>query len=614
MKKRVLAMVMAICIGAIHTTGAYAAAAEGTAAQIATEEESFDDGIATEAVMESDEDATAVDSSEEFSEETGAESAVVDDEEEGGASEESSDTEDSASDEAPVQAEEDFLVVEEPSEIEPTEDADSDNDELEGIVEETHEEDLSDLLDGIAVNNEASEDDAEIVDDAEAIESINSAMNEIIESSGEIEDHNQMRFALSADAQENMQNLINYISRNGKYSSGNRVISLDPSKTSDGSSYFPAIILNSSDGYVLFGFELDYSNGAKSLVFLEYSISKKEFGYLYCSYENSSGTLSFDAFAAINPGTYTNEQDLIFNVTSKKVFTDSQANEMANITKDGAFIQWEMLLRKKANMSLYSIGFNKYVFFDLVDCQMSSTSFLHTGSEIKPSINVTYAGSPLKQGTHYQLEYKNNVNVGTATVNVNAIGGLSGTKSLSFKILPAASKKVTIYNVAQGIKVTWLAVEGATRYYVYRDGEQIKTTSGLEITDGDVKYRSGEKFTYKVVATAKNVGDSTAARTGTYYRLMPVGIKSVTNSGAGKMTVTYDYSAGSSGYVVRYGLKSDMSDAKVITVKGENTLSRTFSNLTKGKTYYVQVRTYKIDNGIRYYSGYCTTKTVNIVK
>ena len=57
-----------------------------------------------------------------------------------------------------------------------------------------------------------------------------------------------------------------------------------------------------------------------------------------------------------------------------------------------------------------------------------------------------------------------------------------------------------------------------------------------------------------------------------------------------------------------------MSDAKVITVKGEDTLSRTFSGLTKGKTYYVQVRTYKIVDGIRYYSAYCTTKTVKISK
>ena len=182
------------------------------------------------------------------------------------------------------------------------------------------------------------------------------------------------------------------------------------------------------------------------------------------------------------------------------------------------------------------------------------------------------------------------------------------------KVAPAASAKVTIYNVAQGLKVTWLKVEGANRYNVYRDGKLIKTTSVLEITDGEVKYRSGEKFTYKVVATAKDLGESPLGRTGTYYRLMPVGIKSVSNPSAGQMKVTYDKSAGSSGYVVRYGLKSDMSDAKVITVKGEDTLSRTFNNLTKGKTYYVQVRTYKIDNGIRYYSGYCTTKTVKITK
>ena len=80
------------------------------------------------------------------------------------------------------------------------------------------------------------------------------------------------------------------------------------------------------------------------------------------------------------------------------------------------------------------------------------------------------------------------------------------------------------------------------------------------------------------------------------------------------MTVTYDKSSGSTGYVVRYGLRPDMSDAKVITVQGEKTLSRTFGGMQKGKTYYVQVRTYKIENGIRYYSSYCTTKKITIKK
>ena len=246
------------------------------------------------------------------------------------------------------------------------------------------------------------------------------------------------------------------------------------------------------------------------------------------------------------------------------------------------------------------------------DCRLFDTEVIYNGKEIRPDVEVIYQGTLLEEGTDYQLTYDNNVNVGIGTVTVEAIDNSFEPVTLSFKILPAASQKVTIYNVAQGLKVTWLKVEGATRYNVYRDGELIKTTSVLEITDGDVKYRSGEKFTYKVVATAKDVGESTVARTGTYYRLMPVGIKSVTNPYKGKMTVTYDKSPGSSGYVVRYGLESDMSDAKVITVKGEDTTSRTFNNLQMNKTYYVQVRTYKIENDIRYYSGYCTTKTVKI--
>ena len=177
---------------------------------------------------------------------------------------------------------------------------------------------------------------------------------------------------------------------------------------------------------------------------------------------------------------------------------------------------------------------------------------------------------------------------------------------------PWATTKVTLTNVASGIKVSWNKVDGATGYYVYRDDQFLFKTSALVVTDKEVKYNSGTKYVYKVVATSKSEGDSPKYRTATTYRLMPVGIRSVTNPSAGKMKVTYDKSSGSSGYVVRYGLKSDMSDAKVITVSGQNTLSRTFGGMKKGNTYYVQVRTYKIDSGIRYYSGYCTTKTVKI--
>ena len=209
------------------------------------------------------------------------------------------------------------------------------------------------------------------------------------------------------------------------------------------------------------------------------------------------------------------------------------------------------------------------------------------------------------------VSVKNNAfTIGKDNVEIKAVFGK----------IPGKSGKVTVYNVAQGIKVTWLKVPDATSYYIYRDdldGKGYKflfRTSALEVTDLEVRYQLGKKFRYKVLATSKYGGDAEGFRTSTYYRLMPTGITSVKNTGAGKMTVTYDKSSGGSGYVVRYGLKKDMSDAKVITVKGENTTTRTFSGLRKGQTYYVQARTYKIEDGIRYYSGYCLTKTVKIVK
>ena len=50
----------------------------------------------------------------------------------------------------------------------------------------------------------------------------------------------------------------------------------------------------------------------------------------------------------------------------------------------------------------------------------------------------------------------------------------------------------------------------------------------------------------------------------------------------------------------------------VDSITDKDSTSRTFSGLTKGKTYYMQVRDYKLDNGVRCYSVYCTTKTITI--
>jgi len=244
-------------------------------------------------------------------------------------------------------------------------------------------------------------------------------------------------------------------------------------------------------------------------------------------------------------------------------------------------------------------------------------SMLYTGNAVTPTPVVKIYDKSLEIGKDYKVSYKNNINVGTATVTITGKGNYYGTMTKTFKIISGVTSKVRLTNVASGIKVSWEKVEGAKYYKVYRGNTWFATTSKLEATDTGVKANNGIKYTYKVVATTtKNdsSGDSAKNRTSTGYRLIPVGIKTLTSPSAGKMTVTYDKNAKSSGYVVRYSLYSDMNDAKVITVSGADTVSRTFGGLTKGKTYYVQVRTYKFENGTRYYSGYCTTKSIKIKK
>lgn len=64
------------------------------------------------------------------------------------------------------------------------------------------------------------------------------------------------------------------------------------------------------------------------------------------------------------------------------------------------------------------------------------------------------------------------------------------------------------------------------------------------------------------------------------------------------------------GYQIRYSLKSSMANAKTVTVTKKATVSKKIKKLKAKKKYYVQVRTYKKANGKKYFSGWCTKKAV----
>ena len=59
----------------------------------------------------------------------------------------------------------------------------------------------------------------------------------------------------------------------------------------------------------------------------------------------------------------------------------------------------------------------------------------YTGEEITPIVSLYDAGTALVDGTDYDLSYKNNVNVGTATVTITFKGNYTGTREVNFNII-----------------------------------------------------------------------------------------------------------------------------------------------------------------------------------
>ena len=63
-------------------------------------------------------------------------------------------------------------------------------------------------------------------------------------------------------------------------------------------------------------------------------------------------------------------------------------------------------------------------------------SYAYTGAVIRPAVKVTINGDneTLTEGTDYTVEYKDNTNVGTATVTITGIGKYTGTVTKTFAI------------------------------------------------------------------------------------------------------------------------------------------------------------------------------------
>lgn len=118
------------------------------------------------------------------------------------------------------------------------------------------------------------------------------------------------------------------------------------------------------------------------------------------------------------------------------------------------------------------------------------------------------------------------------------------------------------------------------------------------------------KYNYKITFKSKYSGTKTVSFV---INPKPTTLSSVT-AGTGKMTVKWaKMTAQTTGYQIQYSTSSTFASGnKTVTVSSNTTTGKSITNLTKGKKYYVRIRTYKTVGSTKYYSAWSAKKYATI--
>ena len=153
------------------------------------------------------------------------------------------------------------------------------------------------------------------------------------------------------------------------------------------------------------------------------------------------------------------------------------------------------------------------------------------------------------------------------------------------------------------------SVNGLSENTVYRNRKESKEitlatgTYYLAITKEDLD-RSVGSYNFSIDFD-KTVSSNQIAR--------PT-IISVKNTAKRKITVRWGNVNGAGGYQLQYSKNKKFKKGVTQKTISSNKTSVRFSKLTKGKKYYVRIRSFKVENGKKTYSSWSTKKSVKIKK
>ena len=232
---------------------------------------------------------------------------------------------------------------------------------------------------------------------------------------------------------------------------------------------------------------------------------------------------------------------------------------------------------------------------------LSETSYVYDGTYKKPAATVTLDGKVLQAGKDYTISYRNNLNVGVATVIATGMGDYTGYTSKNFTITKRAMAGGTV-SVASSVSFTGsnitpsVTVKAAGRtltrgtdYTVsYSNNKNVGTASVYVYGKGNYSGTLSAKFD---IVPAKQQIQKLETRYKGFY-------------------IDWAQKGSATGYDVEYSVNANMNGAasRHLTANKPDTL--TVSGLAGDKTYYVRVRSYTNRNGKVYYGAWSDVKSI----
>ena len=236
---------------------------------------------------------------------------------------------------------------------------------------------------------------------------------------------------------------------------------------------------------------------------------------------------------------------------------------------------------------------------------LSETSYVYDGAYKKPAATVTFGGKVLQEGKDYTISYRNNLNVGVATVIATGMGDYTGYTSKNFTITKRAMAGGTV-SVASSVSFTGSNITPSVTVKVA--GRSL--TNGTDYTVSYSNNKNVGKATVKITGKGKYGGVITKT-----FKINPAKqeIQKLTAKSK-SFFVDWAQKGSATGYEIQYATNSKFTGAKKVTITNNKTDKTTVSKLSANKKYYVRVRSYTTVGGTKYYGAWSAVKNVTTKK